>query len=917
TAYSADELIVKNNGIPEVLEFSDAIVKSGNADLKPFANGVEKFIDNNKNGVYDNGECIINDTGIIGIVESADIEKPGEAILLPFSGHNYLFTDANYDDKYTGREALFKDADTNGFIDNGELVTSGNAPVKNFPAPMWFIDVNNNNTYDNGEAIISSTNNQLSTTDTVVVSGPAFLKPFPQGVIKWAEVNGIDKYDDDELIVSSTDDILSFGEIIKSGLCGLKPFPAIYNDYLYSDNNNNDNYSSDELIIASSDKKLDATDSVIRQGKVELLPLANTSTLYIDANNNNTFDQDEAIVNNHNPIANVFLLDTSDEVLKSGAVNIKNFGDEVTYVDQNNDTIYQGDADGDVVWDSGDPMSANDPDIVADQDEVLLKESVSQNYHALDDGDTVMRPGMARLTAFPDNVKYIDHYDLGEFSGGNDNEAIILDNNGILESTDMVIVTGKAPFSDFVDEKFIDDNDDLAYTDGEAIWRDSGSVSGKLDPDDEIVKPGRASLLPLSGYKYTTDGINPGFTGDQAIISDKPPVGILSRNDIQVKPGTADVKDFSADEKFIDCNGDGKYTDGEPVFYQPGNKKYVVNPGTLGIFPANVRYIDSDNSGYYSASGLPLVKTATEAIILDNGDKELNAGALDGTGPDKVIVSGTAKIKSIGDFASELNPANPQINAYIDSNLNNQPDDYETLITDNTPTGIFDPGDIVWGKINFTDDFYNWSETTIVSIDGSTLDPPNSDINAYIDSYDFGSLDNYEVLITDNPPLGILDPNDVVIGEIKDKSTGQWSSELEDGLPWRSVMQSFKSEECYLTNNLNSDYEGQPIINNSTGIALSRWDTDDLLVYDGTPPRGISNNWGQMKYIDDIHNGVYSHSSVTGVGDCILDYSLVPPDRDIVYTDIIITEGKAGFGDFQAGLKFCDQFPKDSIYDIN
>lgn len=939
TAYSAGELIVKNNGIPEVLESSDVIFKSGKADLKSFANGIEKFIDDNKNGLYDDGECIVYDTGVIGIVESADIEKPGKALLLTFSGHNYLFTDANYNGKYTGgsvlpllggtRETIFKDADTNGFIDNGELVTSGNAPVKNFPTPLRFIDDNGNNTYDSGEAMVMSSDNQLSTTDAVVVSGPAFLKPFSQGIIQWAEVNGNDKYDDDELIISSIDDILSPGEIIKSGLCGLKPFPAIYNGYLYSDDNNNDNYSSDELIIASSDKKLDESDSVIRQGKVGLLPFVNTSTLYIDGNNNNAFDQDDAIIDNHNPIANLILLDASDEVLKSGVADINSFADGITYIDQNNDAHYQGDADGDVVWDiSRDSMCANDPDIIDDQDEVLLKESVSQNYHALDDGDTVMRPGMAKLTAFPDNIKYIDHYNLGEFTGGIANEAMIQDENGVLESTDTVIITGQAALSDFTDERFIDDNNDRTYTDGEVIWRDSGSVlsvPGKLDPYDEIVKSGRASLLQLIGYKYTNDGVNSDFTGDQAIILDNPPYGILSRNDIQVKPGTADVKDFSANEKFFDCNGDGKYTDGEPTVRTTSTKITVVNPGSLGTFSTKFRYIDSDNSGYYSASGSPLVKTDTEAIILDNGDKELNAGALDGTGPDKVIVSGTAKIKPIGNFASELEPANPQINAYIDSNFSNQLDVSEILITDNTPTDILDPTDVVWGQVttivNFPDgDHYLWSgAATLIPIEGSTLDPPNSDINAYIDSYNFGSLDNYEVLINDKVPVGIYDPNDVVIGEIKDKSTGRWSPNLEDGLPWRSVMQSFKSEERYLTNNPDSDYEGQPIINNSTGIALSRWDDGDLLVYDGTPPRSISNNWEQMKYIDDTHDGRYSHSSVTvpEVGDCILDYSLVPPGYDVFYNEIIVTEGKAGFGDFQAGLKFCDQSPNNGIYDIN
>jgi hypothetical protein len=420
----------------------------------------------------------------------------------------------------------------------------------------------------------------------------------------------------------------------------------------------------------------------------------------------------------------------------------------------------------------------------------------------------------------------------------------------------------------------------------------------------------------MSGYKYTTDGVNPSFTGDQAIISDNAPIGILSRNDIQVKAGIADVKAFSADEKFIDCNGDDKYTDGEPIFRQPASKKYVVNPGTLGTFPANIRYIDSDNSGYYSANGSPLAKTDTEAIIIDNGDKELNAGPLDGTGIDEVMVSGKAKIKPIG--TANLNPANPAINAYIDKNLNDQPDDYELLITDNSPTGVLDPTDFVWGKITGSDsDSYLWSGTVqLISISGSSLNPTNSSINAYIDEDSDGSPSNYELLINDKTPVGVYSPNDVVIGEIRNSSTLQWSSDLVD-LPWRQTMQGFAQDEKFLTNNSSSTYEGQPIINNRNGIAPSRWDDDDLMVFDGISPRTTSTNWEQMKYIDDIHDGRYSHSSLTGVGDCILDYSLVTPGQYIVYTDIIITEGKAGFGDFQPELKFCDRYDKNSIYDFN
>ena len=919
--FNVNELIVRNNGNPEILETDDVIVKSGKADLKTFAFGIDKYADANKNGVYDDGECIIHDSGIIGKIEPSDIEKFGLAILSPFSGKNYLYTDANNDRKYTGdpnNEAILYDANANGLIDNGELVSAGYAPIKSFAKPLWFIDANGNRAYDNGESIIVSNDNKLSVDDNVIVSGPAFLAVFPQGIIKWADDNDNNKYDEDEMIVSSPDDIVSFNEIIKSGLCNLKPFPTKFNGYLYSDDNDNDNYSNDELIIASSDRQLDSNDSVIRQGKAILDQFLTTSNLYIDANVNNSFDQDEVIVKNNNPITDVAILDVSDEVVKTGKAGIKSFGDNVVFIDHNSDGRFQSDSDGNVVWDkSGDPMSANNPNILTDQDEALLDDAVGAKHLALDDADIVLRPGIAKLRNFPNNYKYIDHYNKGEFTGTSENEAIIQDNNNILDSTDTVILAGKASITDFTDETFIDDDGNNSYTDGEMIWRDSGTTSERLDPNDEIVKPGYASLLSMSEYRYTNDGINSGFTGIQAILKDEPPIGILSRNDKQVKPGTADIKSFGVNEKFVDCDGDGKYTDGEPIVYESSRTFRVTNPGTVHNFNERIRYIDSDNSGFYSASGQPLTKTDTEAIIADNGDKELNVGLLDGTGADRIIVSGKAKIKPIGNFASQLKPANPQINAFIDKNLDNQPNDYEVLITDNDPIGILDPSDFIWGKIDFTDDFYNWSGAQIVSIDGSTLNPPNSNINAYIDSYNFGSLDNYEALIKDNAPFGILDANDIVYGEIKNNTTRQWSSNLEDGLPWRQVMQTFNSQEKFLANKTITDYDGQPIINESTGETPNQWDKFDLIVYGGTPPRGISTNWGEIRYIDNNHDGSYTFSTITFISECIIDLSLVPPNYDIVYPDIIVTEGRAGFNNFQSQLKFCDQFLKNGLYDID
>ncbi len=920
--FSLSELIIRDFGEEGILDQSDQIVKSGSANLKIFEVNIDRFFDSDGNSVYSEDECIIRDNNANGIVEPGEIQKPGKALLIEFSGKNYLFTDSNNDGKYND-DAIFKDTNIDGMINNGELVTAGYAPIRSYAKKLWFIDASKNSAYDSGEALVMSDDDLLTTDDIIIRSGPAFLTILPEGAMKWADANNNNKYDDGELIISSADDILSPGEVIKPGICGLKPFPVEYSGYLYSDSDGNNIYSKDsgvyELMVASDDKILDNSDVVIMPGKANLKRFMDTSLLFINSNNNVKFDYSEPIIENFDAIEGRTILDSSDIVLRQGILNVRNFEDNLVYIDNNDDGYFQGDSDGDVTWDANaSPMCANNPNILIDKDEVILNDPSGDNHFKLDQGDAVIRPGLALLKNFGTIYVYSDNGN-NEYDGDTNKEAIIKDNNydHKLDSTDEVLVTGNALMKDFTDERFIDDNYDFEYSPGETIWRDMGRKLNWLDPDDTILKPGYSALLPMGMYKYMSLKNDDSFSGNQALIVDNTPEGILDRNDIQAKPGDADVKSFNSDYEYIDCDGNSYYNDGEPILRIIESNKYILNPGILKIFGANIRYIDSDRSGHYNAAGSPPIKTDfNEVIIKDNGDKELGSGALNGTGIDTILVPGVANIRPIGNFANKLDPPNSEINAYIDRNNDTLLSDFDVLIKDNSPIGILDNSDIVFGKIDYNlDNKYYWSGTKLVRDEGLglRLNPPNPLINAYIDAYDFGSLSDYEVLVTDNNDsnTGKLDSRDIIWGEIKDKNSMVWAEYLEDEIPWRTVMKVFGSYEKFLTSASVEEFNGQPIINELTGNIDNLWDRADLMVYPGTPPVGSSNNWRNIKYIDDNHDGTYNWD------ECILDFDLVPDNWDIVYPDIVITSGKAGFSNFQPELKFADLFQRNNSYDVD
>lgn len=945
------ELIIKNTGIyADILETTDSIVSPGNADLKAFIANRERFVDNDADGAYDNGECIVRDNNNNGIVEPPDIEKPGLALLLPFSGTGYLYTEHILDGKYTGDtdltdgyqgEAIFSDLNRNGLIEDGELVTAGYADLKSFPANFWFVDAGTpnpgNGVYSSNEVIIASSDNLLSSSDNIIRSGPAFLTNFDENM-KWADVDQDDQYDEDELIVNSQDNILSRGEVIRPGYCNLISLAGYYIGQLYSDNNGSNTYSNDELVIFSADTILDAGDTVSKPGKACLLSLKNFSyTRYIDTNRNRDFNPEEAVIYDPNadPTLAETILDITDRVVRSqtGVVDIKSFSDEVVYIDHNGNGYFKGDSDNDVTWGSS-LYYANDPNIIRDEDEVVLKDPVGANHLALDSGDVVLRAGLALLTAFPDTTMYADDGDNGYdgYNGSEPTEAVIQGSsaNPILDSTDRVIVTGRALIRDFNPsraDRYIDANSDGVFTEGEAIITDSGpggAANGLLDAGpldgtgtDRVVSPGMANLKNFSRAEKFVDGNHNGaYDSGEAIVHD------------WYDPGTfiPDTNTFVGEYILA---GDqplaGHAPSGILLYQSPGSRTHDIillasEPNQAAMTQLNHRlehkYIDYIHSGtyddFYSAIHEPIIWSA---------NNDLDEGNLDGSGTDSILACGYAAARwwpvnmtwadsnhdsqyqkdeaivydaNLDGIITSIGPAPSKDQIMVPGKADLS--DFEDIkYTDANQNGNYDQGELMVNDANQDNKLQDDEISDPGLVPADLLHSFSSFNHRYCDSDMNSQFDLQEAIVIDLANPGILEPADQVVAaghagltafssmnmlidynhngtydenEAIIYGDGDQMMEDSDEIIISGMAASFDNTSFkYAASAADAPYsDGRLIVDDIDG--------DNILTGEKMVTYGImllrNFNTGTDRYADSDHNSQYDYNDTSGFGEVIL-----------------------------------------------
>lgn len=922
--YNSGEAIISSSDT--TLDSGDTILTAGNADMEPFPANI-MYSDSISDNQYGDSEAIISDAGVQGQLDAGALDGtgidtvigPGLADLRAMDG-DLLFADDNRDDEYTNGELLVGSSDLN--VDSGEVKLSGsanlkpmtnlafaddnndnqldppeliinntgihadilesadtiaspgNADLKSFAdGSEQFVDNSGNGLYNDGECIIRNgdgTANLLSTSDVVVKPGPAFLTAFDTNN-KWADVNNNNQYDDQELIVNSPDDTLEVGEVVKPGYCNLK---LIFPGQVYSDDNNNGLYSSDELLVDSSDTTLDASDTVITPGKACLLSFGDSSsTWYVDTDKEKDFDSDESIINEGNG-DNIPYLDASDSVARAGTVDIRSFEDETVFIDHSGNGNFQGDSDNDVnLDDSDDTTFANDPDVINDQDEVVLTDPVGARHLALDAGDTVLRPGMALLTAFPATDMYVDDGD-NAYDGDSLPEAIVRDNNSdqFLDEADIVLATGTALIRDFSPpqtNKYIDANNDEGFTIGETVILDSGPggiPNGLLDAGalngtgtDQVITPGLASLTAFArAEKFVDASRNGAYESGEAIVYDWYKADdfegeyILAGDTTSPIPGTG-VLTYQAPGSRIRDSVLLSSGVGSAAIIQ-----FNSNPAYKYIDDSDTAHDDVYNGFYYRGTYEPIIWS-------DNA--QLEEGDLDGSGTDHLLAAGYAAMRPWTGNAENI--------AWADDNHDGNYQSNEAIVNDDSGDGIITSIGTSAGQ-----------DQVVVSGDAHLNELEEM---KYVDA-------NNNNVFNDGAELKINDVNrDNMIQD----------SEIEDSgpIPFLKAFTSASTEYRYCDSNGNTqlDLDEAVVMDLNTVGTL---EAGDEVVTSGTLT--MQNfNAATDRYADSDHNAQYDYNTSTGFGDAIV-VNTTGNIGEVEISDTIESDGYADLQTLSIAHKYAD-----------
>ena len=677
-----------------ILDSGDIVRKTGLCFLESFdyAGGMgEQHIDSDRSDDYTDGEAVLRTSTSAGEVHPGEVVRSGAADMTPFPS-NIRFTDGingnTIPAQYDHGEAIIESGD--GTLDPGDTVlTPGTADLSPFPGDVVYPDFDGDGKYGDAEAIISDagTTGQLDAgpldgtgVDVVIRSGSIDLKAMDG--LRFADDNRDNEFSPGELIVTSADMSVDVGEVKLPGTANLKPLTDLsVAGMVYSDVDDSNTYSDDELKINSDDQTLDAGDEVVSEGEARLLSFQDhSSTWYIDADGEMDFDSDEAIVYEGSGDIAPRILDAEDRITRTGLVDIRSFPDEVTYIDHNGDSNFQGDSDNDVnLDDSDDTTFANDPDIINDQDEVVL-DDVGTDHLALDSGDFVLRPGMARLTVFPETCMYMDDNSDGYFTPG---EAVIADVDapGAPDPADLTAFQRA--------EKFVDGNDNQTYAPGEAIvydWYKLDDFEGEFILAGNIFDgpriPGTGSLeYQAPGDRYTY--------GDSVLLASD--------------PGSAAMVQFNstAEYKYIDNDDtgsanvyDGFYHPGhyEPIIWSANDQLEEGNLDGTGIDhllaagyadmrawtgnAENMAWTDDNDDGEYQSN---------EAIVNDAGSDGIITSIGTGGADDQIIVPGDANLQVL--IGAD--------HKYSDANDDDEYTDGELIVDDMNDDDNVDAGEIV------------------------------------------------------------------------------------------------------------------------------------------------------------------------------------------------------------------------------
>ncbi|KXA95546.1 hypothetical protein AKJ65_01495 [candidate division MSBL1 archaeon SCGC-AAA259E19] len=463
-------------------------------------------------------------------------------------------------DGYQDNEAIIKNVSgTNTNLEaTDNVIFTGFALLTDFSSSTKFVDSDHDGSiYRNGDAIVRTSDNTLSSGDTIVTDGTlGSMADFDAGNVRYTDNNGNSAYDNNEAIIDSSTNATTLepGEVLVSGGANLRSFDD--NDYV-TDFQNTGSYDSGEAIwnFDTTAAELANGDSVVRSGRGKLRNFGSGTLAYSDnGTTGESFDlsYDAVWIENASGIdgqfdsgVDILVNNPTGSALNDGATGHDITTDnEIVYLDSNGDASFDFTSttcepvvhlgDGVTVADKGDlPTSTTvldnqNPGAVTKHiddytEQVTQLSSLTINYpedgtagydgtEAVIDASTnsavlesgeVLTSGTANITGFAnDQSKYIDANNNGSFET---NEAIVSPDGGAadyaLESADTIVRAGLADLTKFDNSgtprtRFVDQDESTTYNDGEAILRDSGTL-GKLD---------QTGLLNTGTENVITDG---------------------------------------------------------------------------------------------------------------------------------------------------------------------------------------------------------------------------------------------------------------------------------------------------------------------------------------------------------------------------------------------------------------------------
>ncbi len=493
------------------------------------------------------------------------------------------------------------DPTTDTIVTNGATaVVAATDALSAFPATHQFFDKSDNNTYADGNGVISSADVIIGAGDTVLTTATGVLEAFSGTFAETGSTTGIGWIDNitDDNILEATEDIVSIVANLAQVSNGLLARTFETDIYFLADSSSTTEYnaSDDNAVVedADADGYLTAGDNVLIAGKGSVYNFGSSGDdVCFDGSvvNDGEYDEGEVIWwdNSGGNDCSSFLSGTDIILVGSSAptgTSTEFFGneDEVGYLDQNGTG-----ADGFTCSRAGDCEAlvysgADGVDLSADATLPVTAEFFDSSSEATDGirttGDAWDESGNALQT----------HVQFSSVTTNGEVEYVYLDadTNTDFTSTDPIMqvidkgadnIASGQDFRSFKDNDYrlFDHDDDGVYDDGTDGL--VGSDDNDLDPSDTLVNT-------------------------------------------QAAPTPAMLEAFPSTHRFHDHDSSGSYADGDDV----------IN--------------DSDESTYYNADDLlSLGITVTGSTTATNGEiddiyvYERAGGACAGSGTDTLLGS--------------------------------------------------------------------------------------------------------------------------------------------------------------------------------------------------------------------------------------------------------------------------------------